>query len=649
MPDPWERAAQSYLIYLALVPLLFIGAWILVASFGGPSAQTNTGGGPKRAEENNLETARQSLTRQADLSACRAVLQQINSELGDKPALRPPALSKEQAEWLRANAGLDGEEIAEIENPNYTRLDGHHLDRCFLLRDVARSLEIKGVRGAAGGAAPEPPLEQATRAFAWVVRQMRLGEHEGEAIPPVFALRRGWGLPLERGLAFLALLEQLGDADAARPDLLGCLLYVPGGPEGRPRFWACGIVVGDGKDVYLFDPRLGLPLPGPKGQGVATLQQVRKQPDVLAQLNLDDKHRYDVTAEQAKQAHVLLVCPLSSLSPRMRHLQEQLLVPTVRVRLAADPAKELARLQAACDAGGDKTHVELPKRDVVLLRRFLTVDEGGVDRGGPQGLARKDLFTRDLVPWRAYPPPLQDEERIGAGSPLDQRLRGYFAAAFVVPMMEAGQARDLLLRGRSSSATQQLVRERERWREQQKVRANAGDVDQQIGPWIDEMYKAYAGQLRAKSAADRESAEQRIKELWGERRAAPVYLLLFGAAALARTPEVIYQLGLCSQEKAEQQQARLDLQARAEGKSPRPADVEKAREAWQDALGTWKQFEESYRLAHPARTAVRQMRGRAEAMLGDTKAAAATWKELPDNATDLERLAALYLVRQLKK
>ena len=30
---------------------------------------------------------------------------------------------------------------------------------------------------------------------------------------------------------------------------------------------------GSGKDVYLFDPNLGLPLPGPKGEGIATLAQ----------------------------------------------------------------------------------------------------------------------------------------------------------------------------------------------------------------------------------------------------------------------------------------------------------------------------------------------------------------------------------------
>ncbi len=266
----------------------------------------------------------QTLTRQTDLNACRNALQQINAELSEKPNLHPPALTNEQKDWLRENLGLSGEELSEVETNHYTRLDNHHLFRCFLMRDAASTLEVKGVRGKAGAVVREKPLDQAARAFAWVMREVRLRQRDGEEAPPAFVLRRGWGTALERALVFLALLEQLGDPDAPRPRTARfsaansrqlrqpCVC-------GRAASWSA-----TARRCICSIRYLGLPLPGPKGEGIATLSQVRQQPEVLAQLNVGDKYRYPVTMEQARAAQALLVCPLSTLSPRMRYLQEQI-------------------------------------------------------------------------------------------------------------------------------------------------------------------------------------------------------------------------------------------------------------------------------------------------------------------------------------
>ncbi|HEY7424273.1 MAG TPA: hypothetical protein VH682_08610, partial [Gemmataceae bacterium] len=318
MEKPAGVLASGYLLYVFLVPLLVLGGIILVLVLTDSTTapRTNSGGGLKQIEESNLEMARQALTRQTDLNSCRGVLQQINAELSEKPTLRPPSLTKEQKDWLREHINLDEKELAEIDSGNCTLLDGHHLDRCFLMRDAARSLEVKSVRGGAEQTG-EKPLDQAARAFAWVMRQVRLRERGGEEVPAAFALRRGWGSAVERALVFLALLEQFGAPSAPNAELLGCLLQVPD-DSGKLRFWACGVVAGDGKDVYLFDPRLGLPLPGPKGQGIATLAEIRKDPEILAPLNVNEKQRYDVTPEQARSAQAQFICPLSALSPRMR-------------------------------------------------------------------------------------------------------------------------------------------------------------------------------------------------------------------------------------------------------------------------------------------------------------------------------------------
>jgi hypothetical protein len=646
-----EGFASAYLLSLILIPLLLLGVVLLVVfALGGSSSRPTTRpSGPVQTNESGLETARQSLTRQTDLNACHHALQQINSELGEKPALHPPSLTNDQQTWLRDHLSLSDEELKEIESNHYTQLDNHHLFRSLLMRDVASALKIRGVRGKAGGAnVREKPLDEAARAFAWVMREVRLRQRAGEdappseEAPPSFVVRRGWGTGLERALVFLALLEQLGDPDAPQPELLGFLLQIPK-DEGAMRLWACGVMVGDGKDVYLFDPHLGLPLPGPKGQGIATLAQVREQPDVLAQLNVGEKLHYPVTAEQARSVQAQLVVPLSALSPRLRYLQEKLLAPTVRVRLAADAAADRERVKAAVSAGAGKPSPVIVSRDYcTLLRRFLPADEGGVDNA-----LRLARFSIDLVPWQALPPILRDERVIPQSSELGMRMRNGFAAFFYTPTMDPGKPRDQLLRGRYSSAVPALVSERDNWNSQLVQRANAEDLEKKVGEWLNQATAVYARRYRAKGAPEVQEAEQQIKALWDQRTSLPIAIVLGSAAGSARNPEVAYQLGLCSHEQAEQLQARLDLENRI-GTSPHPRDVEKAKSDWQNALNAWKRFEEDYP-THPDVAAARRLRGRAEAMLGDSAAAIASWKNVSNCPIEMEKIASLYLAQQGEK
>jgi hypothetical protein len=639
----WIIAAASLVLVLA-----FVGFFFFLSGSTAPTPK-RASSGPTQTNESGVEMARQGLSRQTDLNACRSALQQINTELSEKQAMRPPALTKEQKDWLGENLGLDKEEMSEIESSHFTRLDNQYLFDCLLMRDAAKALEVKGVRGQTGAqAVREKPLDQAVRAFAWVMREVRLLPDEGEASPPSFVARRGWGTALERALIFLALLDQLGEADAPQPELLGFLLHVPD-DRGGMRLWACGVVVGDGKDVYLFDPYLGLPLPGRNGDGVATLAQAREQSDILAQLNIDDKLRYPVTQEKARAAQAQLICPLSALSPRMRYLQEKLLAPAVRVRLASDAARDVERIKSACAAGAAKPGaVQVPRDRCTLLRRFLPADEGGTDTTN-----RQVIFMRDLVPWTALPPVFQDERLFPPKSPMGMQVRLLFLNSFVVPIMEAGQSRDVLLRGRYSSAEEKLVGERALWRSTLEQRANAPDLREQFEAWLNKATSDYAKLVTAKSPQEREQAEKQVQKLWTDRSSYPVRLLLNGAAATARNPEVAYQLCLCDQEEAEHLQARLDLQGRT-GVQPHASDVENAQKAWRKAVEHWKRFEEDYAgnpdaPGHPDAAAARRLRGRAYSMLGDHQAAITSWKNVADCRTELEKIAMLYLARQWEK
>src|SRR5262245_5448886 len=290
-----RRKFRFITITVVVVVALIVAPYLYLTSKGTQGPQTAKTGA-RSSVEDALETAQQTLAKETDPNTCRSALQQINSYLADNPGKRPAVLTAEQVKGLQPRLGLDRSELGEIEGSNYTLLDAHHLARCFLFRDAARSLEVRGLgTGPDGRPARPTPLDQATAAFDWAVREVRLQDHPRplEPLPAPFAARCGWGSALDRALVFLALLEQVGHGSSGSSDLLGCLVVCPDKPGNTAQLlWACGVVANGGTDVYLFDPRLGLPLPGRDGKGVATLAEVRKDPGLLAPLNADDKNRY---------------------------------------------------------------------------------------------------------------------------------------------------------------------------------------------------------------------------------------------------------------------------------------------------------------------------------------------------------------------
>src|SRR5689334_9333361 len=100
--DPWEQLAHSYLIWISISALIPLAIIILVyVTVGSPPPTTQTAGGRQENTDSGIESARQSLARQTNIENCRTALQQINVELNEQPKLRPPALAKQQADWLR--------------------------------------------------------------------------------------------------------------------------------------------------------------------------------------------------------------------------------------------------------------------------------------------------------------------------------------------------------------------------------------------------------------------------------------------------------------------------------------------------------------------------------------------------------------------
>jgi len=229
-------------------------------------------------------------------------------------------------------------------------------------------------------------LAVAERLFDWTIRNVQL---EGDPKPgPEVILRRpfetllyGRGTAEERAWVFLLLARQQG-LD------VGQLSIAADGQKPRP--WASALLANN--ELYLFDTRLGMPIPGPEGKGVATLAQVVANPALLRRLDLDAEHPYWISADDL--AHVVayvegsphdlsrrmalvesrlsgkqkmsLTSPGSELADRVRKLPN-----VTSVQLWSMPF-EFARWQANLT----ETGIRLANRDMYLFQALPTVITG---------------------------------------------------------------------------------------------------------------------------------------------------------------------------------------------------------------------------------------------------------------------------------
>src|SRR6185369_9243300 len=112
----------------------------------------------------------------------------------------------------------------------------------------------------------------------------------------------------ERARIFILLCRQVG-IDAV-------MLAFPEEQSTMRRGWLPAALVG-GK-LYLFDMGLGLSIPGPEGKGIATLDQVRKDPALLRQLDVKGVGDYPIAPSDFKQGiWALIDAEPPALSRRM--------------------------------------------------------------------------------------------------------------------------------------------------------------------------------------------------------------------------------------------------------------------------------------------------------------------------------------------
>lgn len=166
-------------------------------------------------------------------------------------------------------------------------------------------------------------LATSAKIFDWVIRNIDLedvppGYVEAEHPPP-------WGTGR---LAWEGLLAGTGDAGVrARCFILTARqLRIPVvllgiSTEGEPRPWLAAALID--QELYLFDTRLGLPIPAASGQGIATLSAVIDDPGMLRSLDVGDL-RYRLEADDLKKIVALIDATPPYLSQRMRLVEVNL-------------------------------------------------------------------------------------------------------------------------------------------------------------------------------------------------------------------------------------------------------------------------------------------------------------------------------------
>jgi tetratricopeptide (TPR) repeat protein len=139
----------------------------------------------------------------------------------------------------------------------------------------------------------------------------------------------GTGDALQRTGVFTQLCRQAGVPAA--------ILGVPESGTGALKPWLVGVLIDE--DIYLFEPGLGLHVPGPNQVGIATLAAARNDASVVRRLGVPGFFEYPFAKNDVQQCTALLNIAPDAFSPRLQWL-EQGLTGERRLTLFAD-AKDL--------------------------------------------------------------------------------------------------------------------------------------------------------------------------------------------------------------------------------------------------------------------------------------------------------------------
>ena len=159
-------------------------------------------------------------------------------------------------------------------------------------------------------------IDIAVALFDWTVRNIQLDNPRWPAIVhhPWQALMYGHGTSALRAWVF---------AELCRQQQLDVVMLGLATASGKSPTKILPALFLDGK-FYLFEPELGIPLPGETVGSVASLSEILANPELLRKLDIDEERTYPLSESDLKHIEVQLVCSPLQISRRVSALQPKL-------------------------------------------------------------------------------------------------------------------------------------------------------------------------------------------------------------------------------------------------------------------------------------------------------------------------------------
>ncbi len=228
--------------------------------------------------------------------------------------------------------------VRTLDSTQYRLPDAWYLQESVWARDISKSARADQFEDVA----------VAERLFDWTVRNIQLerdvdgSQRQTNRHRPFETLLLGRGQAMDRAWLFTILARQQG--------LDVVLLGLADESLENVRPWLPALL--SNGQLYLFDCRLGLPIPGPGGRGVATLAEVVADATLLRRLDLDAEHPYPVTADELKHIVAYVEATPISLSRRMALVETRLagrhkMVLTSPASALADRVKKIPNIADA--------------------------------------------------------------------------------------------------------------------------------------------------------------------------------------------------------------------------------------------------------------------------------------------------------------